>query len=340
MAGLCLLNACHKTPSVPGAGTPAAEWAEVQSAPSGETHEFPFISSPFHESVLSFRTSGQIVRLETDPGKRIAAGQEIAALDDRDYRIELDRCQASLELADSEYRRVSRLYQTGNLSASVYEKARAERAIAEANYKACCNRMSYTRLTAPFSGYLQQVYSEPWQEVTAGTPIVSFIELDRLRIETSIPESLALILSRINPATIRTDIEFDALPGQHFSASGYEITRSTTRNNVSFLFTAILDNRENRFPGGMSGKIRITVPKPENGSACSVPPHCIFHGTGTGTFVWKAGAASEPAVRTPVRIISAGGREAIVCGELKPGDRIAQNDLTGTSGGAATDNHR
>ena len=100
---------------------------------SNETvKEFPIITQPFRTTELSFRVSGPIDRLDVYAGNYYRRGDIIAEIDPRDYRIRRERAEAVYRQAKAEYERISALYQKNNLSASTYEKARAEYTSAKA----------------------------------------------------------------------------------------------------------------------------------------------------------------------------------------------------------------
>jgi hypothetical protein len=98
--------------------------AEMQ-VPSAEC-EFSFISKPFKETELSFRVGGPIDRFEVYAGNYYHRGDIIAEIDSRDFRIRKERAEAIYHQAKAEFERIKVLYEKNNLSASAYEKARAE----------------------------------------------------------------------------------------------------------------------------------------------------------------------------------------------------------------------
>ena len=74
-----------------------------------------------------------------------------------------------------------------------------------------------------------------------------------------------------------------------YTTTDVEVSKSTTSNNLSFLLTAVLDNRNNELLGGMSGTLTITLPGDSTVEKESVfiPQLAVCHRPTTGTFVWK-----------------------------------------------------
>ena len=159
---------------------------------SNETvKEFPIITQPFRTTELSFRVSGPIDRLDVYSGNYYRRGDIIAEIDPRDYRIRRERAEAVYRQAKAEYERISALYQKNNLSASTYEKARAEYTSAKAAFDTAVNELEDTRLIAPFNRYVGEVYVEKFQEVKASQPVLTFIDIDQLKIEAYVTQDIA-----------------------------------------------------------------------------------------------------------------------------------------------------
>lgn len=121
--------------------------------PSAE-REFSFIAKPFKETELSFRVGGPIDRFEVYAGNYYHRGDIIAEIDSRDFRIRKERAEAVYHQAKAEFERIKVLYEKNNLSASAYEKARADYTSAKTAYETAVNELEDTKLIAPFDGYI------------------------------------------------------------------------------------------------------------------------------------------------------------------------------------------
>lgn len=149
--------------------------------------EFSFIAKPFRTSELSFRVGGPISNFEVYAGNYYRKGEVIATIDDRDFLIRKEQTQAVYDQAKAEFERIGALYEKNNISASTYEKTKAEYTSAKTAFQTAANELNDTRLVAPFDGYVGEVFIEKYQEVKATQPIISFIDLDQLKIELTLP---------------------------------------------------------------------------------------------------------------------------------------------------------
>ena len=91
---------------------------EVQDFVAGRVRTFPGTARAELKTYLSFRVGGEVTKLTIDVGDRVKAGQEIARLDDADYRIrvqqheaELARVEAALNEAKASFDRTRQLYE-------------------------------------------------------------------------------------------------------------------------------------------------------------------------------------------------------------------------------------
>lgn len=104
------------------------------------------------------------------------------------------------------------------------------------------------------------MYIEKFQDVKATQPVVSLIDIHQLRIEIYVPQEIAYAAQSSD--SIR--ICFDAIPGQTYRAKIIEVSKGTTRNNLSYLLTAILPNEGGKLLAGMSGKAILDTPQAES----------------------------------------------------------------------------
>lgn len=169
--------------------------ATIQPKPVSETaslRKFPFLAKPYHETELAFRINGPLTGFSVRSGQYFRKGQVILELDKRDFRIRLQRCEAVLQQKEAEYKRVAALYAKQNISGTAYEAVKAAYEVARSNYDEARNALTDTDLRAPFDGFVQEVYVEPYQEVRSAQSVLSFVETDKLIAEVFVPQDVAL----------------------------------------------------------------------------------------------------------------------------------------------------
>lgn len=296
--------------------------------------EFAFISQPFRATELSFRVGGPIDRFEVYPGNSYKRGGIIAEIDPRDFRINKERTEAVYAQAKAEFKRIEVLYAKDNLSASSYEKAKADYALAKTAYETACNALQDTRLVAPFDGYVGEVYIEKFQDVKPAQSIVSFIDVSQLKVEVYVPQEVALRAQQMDSVRLC----FDADPDKLYKAKVVEVSKGTTRNNLSYLLTALLPNREGKLLSGMSGKVFFDMPDGVAKGRNCIPQTALCHRPSVGDYVWVVDPGSKKLSQRVIKTsdLLPGGKVSVVSG-LKEGEVVAVSGLRFLSEGMDVD---
>lgn len=248
----------------------------------GNGQEYTFISRPYRTSELSFRVGGPIDRFDVYAGNYYPKGSIIAEIDPRDFRLQKERTEAVYIQMKTEFERIQKLYEKNNISASQYEKTRADYTLAKTAFDMASNNLEDSRLTAPFNGYVGEVYMEKFQDVRAAQPVLSLIDIDQLRLEVYVTQEVAATARTLDSVEVR----FDMFPDRIYMAKVVEVSKGTTRNNLSYLLTALLPNPERELPAGMSGKLFIRPSANQQQTGVVIPQYALCHRPTEGDFVW------------------------------------------------------
>ncbi len=238
LAGMCLC-ACNRTPQEQ-TSFPRVKvvHAEVMEAPSLRC--YTFISQPYRLSELSFRVGGLVHAFDVQQGQFFRKGQLIAAIDERDFVIQKQRTEALYRQAEVDYARISSLYAKDNISGMNYEQAKANYERTKADYEAAVNAWEDSRLYAPFDGYVQQAHIERYQDVKPSVPVVTFIDLSRIKVEAYVPEDMALQMRQKD--SVACVVRFNALPDREFVPSEYFLTQRMSLAAIIIAMGMLVDN--------------------------------------------------------------------------------------------------
>lgn len=296
---------------------------------TAKQREFSFISQPFRTSDLSFRVGGPITNFDLYVGAHYKKGDIIAQIDSRDFQLRKEQAQSKYRQAKSEFSRIEVLYKKDNISASVFEKANAEYILAKTTFETRTNELNDTKLIAPFDGYVGEVFIEKYQDAKATQPIISFIDIEQLKIEFYTTQEIAFNSQNLE----HININFDTTPHLTHNAKIAAVSKSATRNNLSYLFTAILPNRDNIFLAGMSGKASFSD---NESSHIEIPQSALCNNPNDDEYVWIVNSQTQTVSKRAVKIgdILANGNISIING-LKAGELVATSGLRFLSNGTA-----
>lgn len=120
-------------------------------------------------------------------GTYVRKGQLLAELDPADYQIQLDAAEAEYQSVKAEAERVMALYKENVTTPDANDKAMYGLKQITAKYNHAKDQLEYTRLYAPFSGYVQKRLFDSHETIAAGMPVVSIISEGTPEVEINLP---------------------------------------------------------------------------------------------------------------------------------------------------------
>lgn len=135
-------------------------------------------------------------------GQRIAKGEVLAELDDRDLRSRLEQAREAVRAAEttlsqarSDYRRDKPLFEQRVISAYDFEHTETNLKTAEANLDRLTQaqqeaevNLSYAVIRSPFDGVVVDRLAEAGELAAPGRPLLTMYQEGRLWLEASVPE--------------------------------------------------------------------------------------------------------------------------------------------------------
>ena len=289
---VCLMTACGGEKAeqpLHSVMTVKPQGAEGQSERS-----FAGVVKENAETSLGFRTGGTIEQILVKEGDRVRQGQLLARLDAKDYQLQVNAVQIQYDQMKAEVERLRLLFEGNSLSANDYEKATSGLEQLGVQLQQAKNQLSYTRLYAPCDGFVRSVEHERAEMVGGGTAVITLLDVKRMEVEVSIPQTVYLQQS-----------QFGSI---HCTANGRQyplhLINIVPKADNSQLYTARLavpfssskgETTDKRLSAGQSVDVYITIVSPtgeERGaSLCTLPLSTIFEHEGQSC-VWVVGTDS------------------------------------------------
>ena len=233
-----------------------------------QVRTFSGVSKAGLEAKLSFKVSGTVKRLLVKVGDKVRKNQRLAEIDPKDFRLEVQRAEASLASAQAasrnaraEYARVRALYENRNASRNDLDQARATAESSNAQVQSEENtlelarlQLTYTRLHAPADCSVASVPGEANENVQLGETIVEVVCGSHLEVEVAVPE---VFIAKINPQMPVT-VAFDAIPNNRFPAVVTKVSVSAGKNSTTFPVTVQLQTRVIGFRSGLASDVQFT----------------------------------------------------------------------------------
>ena len=274
---------------------------------------FSGIVEEAHEISLGFKTPGQIKRILVKEGDHVRQGQLIATLDEVDYQLGVEQLQIQYDQLDSEMKRLEKLHQNHSLSDNDYVKAVAGLKQVGVQLQTYRNKLEYTQLKAPVSGYVQSVNFEPAEMVDAGTPIINLLDVHRMEVSVNLPANLYMIKDRIKQIVCRSPFE----PGKEIPMKLISIAPKADGVQLYKMRLTFENEGDVRLTAGQNIEVNLRVAGTDSQNEVTLTPHAIFQEQETA-YVWVLG--DDSAVHK---------RAVTVAGLDEKGNAIITNGLTG-----------
>lgn len=161
------------------------------------------VVQPVKQSTVSAQASGRIAVFAVKAGDKVRAGQLLATIDDREAVVGQQRSQAQTDQAEADLRnasaqlsRTKELRAQGFVSQAALDTAitQAQSAKAQRDQASAANRQSalaqgYTRVTAPFDGWVLQTEAQAGDLAVPGKALLTLYAPLPLRVVVQVPAS-------------------------------------------------------------------------------------------------------------------------------------------------------
>jgi membrane fusion protein (multidrug efflux system) len=266
---------------------------------------------------LRSEVSGRIQRVGFTDGARVSRGAVLIALDASVTAAEVEQARAELALARANYERTAELAQRNFVSASAKDQAAANLSVLEARLKLAEARLAKSDIRAPFSGVMGLRNVSPGDFVKDGADLAVIEDLSSMKVDVRLPERYFGRIRRGQPI----QLSFDSLPGKTFTATMDAVDAQIDANGRSLLARGRLANPDGGLRTGMYARARVVLR--EDPKALMIPEEALIP-QGSETFVWRV--SDGKVVRTKVVIgLRRDGRVEVVSG-------LAFGDVVVTAG--------
>jgi len=316
LLALAALAGCGKGGGPPKDAPVPVELVPVTAAPLQETLEA--VGSLDAEESVDIRpeVEGEITSIRLTEGQTVKKGDLLLQIDESKQAATVAEAEADHKLAQETIHRADMLLADGTISQQEHDQTHANFTRMEASLALAKKRLTEYTLTAPFDGILGRRFVSVGQYVNPQTTLVSIYDLDRMKLNFSVPERYS---AKIQPGqTLRLKVA--AYSEETFAGEIYLIEPRVDPGTRTVQVRAYVPNSDLRLKPGMFANVEITVgTKPK---ALTIPEECLFPNAG-GFAVYRSheGVAELVPVETGLRVP---GKVEILKG-LQAGDQVARS---------------
>jgi HlyD family secretion protein len=304
---------------------------------------------------VSSKVNGRLEEVAVRIGDRIAKGGLLARVESRELAEQVRQAEASFDVARATVRqreadlkfaqtnldRSRSLFERSLLprqtlddadarhqsSAAQLDLARAQFAQAQARLDELKITLSSTEIRSPVNGFVGKRLLDPGAFVSPNTPVVSVVEIDRVRLVANVVEK---DLRRVRVGS-QADVEVDAFPGEVFRGQVARVAPVLDPATRTAQMEVEVPNADYRLKPGMYSRVKLTVAT--KAAALTVPVNAVVTLEGArGVFQVRDGTAGGSAKEAAFVKIETGledGTQVEVLGGLRDGAQVV------TTGAAA-----
>ncbi|MBN66661.1 MAG: efflux transporter periplasmic adaptor subunit [Rickettsiales bacterium] len=234
----------------------AVEVTRVYARPHNRSIILYGQTAPNRRVELKAETQGTVVAIPGVEGQKMAEGDVIVRIDERDRRAQLEQARALLNQREIENKAAVRLQAKGFQTEVRLAEAKARLAEARANLKRIELDLHFTKMRAPFDGILEELNVEIGDFVGVGVfggegALAVFVDNDPLKITGQVSENDRPLIRMGSPAKVMLSDGRELRGTVAYLANVAESASRTFRIEVE------LQNPDQAIPAGMTAELRI-----------------------------------------------------------------------------------
>ncbi len=202
---------------------------------------------------VAAETAARVVELPRQKGERVAAGDLIARLDQRDREAALAEARATLDQRELDYEAARRLGERGFQADTRVAEARATLELARYHLRRTEVELAHTVIEAPFEGVLEALPVELGSFVDVGDTLAEIVDLDPILVVTDVPEA------RIGAVRPGEEAEIRLVDGNRHAGRVRFVARQANDQTRTFRVEVEIANPEATIPAGISTAVAITL---------------------------------------------------------------------------------
>ncbi len=219
--------------------------------------------------VLKAEYSGVLTDIYVKNGQRVSKGQRLAKIDDGGLSSQVAQQEVQMALAKTTFERQERLWEQKIGSEIQYLQAKSNYDAAKNANQQLRTQLAKTIITAPFSGVVDDVISDPGQVVSMGqSDIIRLVNLSNMYVKASIPETY---LKNVNEGTMV--IVNLASINEEFTGKVRQVSNYINPNNRSFEIEIEIPNKDGLVKPNMIATVKVNDYQAEN--AITVPENVL-----------------------------------------------------------------
>ncbi|MBF0378828.1 MAG: efflux RND transporter periplasmic adaptor subunit [Desulfamplus sp.] len=230
----------------------------------------PGTIEPWTELSLKSESHGTVAEVLVKEGDEVKAGEVLARIETDDYKIALNRAEASYKLAVADLNRDKSVYNKGIVSQAQLEAKQTNVALASTEVANARLLLDRCVIQSPMSGVITHLDAKKGLLLSVGDPICQIVKIDKVKAVVGIPES---DMPAVIPLT-HVELTVKALNDLKVTGEKYFLSPVPDTAARIYRLELALDNSDRKILPGMF--IRANVVKKEVKDTITIPFYSVI----------------------------------------------------------------
>jgi len=161
-----------------------------------ETLTFTGVLKPEKELMVMSQTQGQVDEVFFDLGDFVKQGQLIVQVEKEMLTAQYTLAEANYEKAKKDIERFEKMVEVDGVTRDQLEKMELNLKNSEAQFITVRKRLDDTSIEAPFSGYINQMFTKKGSMLGPGVPVFEIVDVNGFKITVKCAEDEIIHISR------------------------------------------------------------------------------------------------------------------------------------------------
>lgn len=279
------------------------------------------------ESTVASEVSGIVENFPAKEGDYVKKGELIVRLSSEETNLRIKGARAQKEkirenllFAEKELGRFTKLKESNSIASNKYDEIlynynslTQELKRSEAEIESLLYEQKRKQVFAPISGFVAKEHTEVGEWVNAGGPVVTIVDLERIKINVDMPERYAVLISP--KSDVKVSIK--SLPGKQLAGKVQSVLPSGNAGSRTYPVRIFIPNPGLKIKSGMEAAVLFSLDGGKN--ALLVQKDAVVPaGDNRIVFTVKDGVA----LPVMVKVTGYYDGNAAVEGDLKQGDKV------------------
>jgi membrane fusion protein, multidrug efflux system len=276
--------------------------------------------------MLGPETQGMVKAIFVKEGQYIAAGKTIATLDSEILRKNIQEIEKSLELSEYLLEKQENLKKQGIGAEANYVQSKNQVESLQTRLATLKTQVSKSTVVAPFSGYVEEIYTKLGEMASPSMPMIRLVNLDKVKVRAEVSEAYLMDIEVGN----KVSLNFPSL-NKVIQAKVSSIGKFINPTNRTFPIQIEVSNKDRDIIPNLIAE--VTVEKDFTKEAILIPSQSVLTDSEGMKYVYVYEMGIAKMRKVEVVYVKGSKTQISKNSEVKPGETIITKGASAVSDG-------